>query len=364
MKKLLSALVLGISAFGLQAQAATFTVPLGSTEDVTNLYSYPNNCAVICYRDWTLAQTVEHYLNQSLLRDGYPNAKVSVGVTNGQYAATFRGDTLPPSYGDTLTTFLNTGKKAFSASQAINADKKWEFNWLFFLPHGMAMQNHQSVELLHFPPDYSLTQAQDYLNSKTTYRWDNMLEANGIPASKTPLFQTVIDLAPIAAPASAGSTLEGTYDYYTEYANAMLENWTVNSQSQTLPMVAFGSPVRKWIENNYKVSLSVGQLSQITLPNKTKVPVVGSNHPSYIWYVDEKQGPSTMQQDAIVSCWQARMGEKPTSDPTTTLSACTTYWQGEQLKTCEMYYVQAKNMTEPEAEAKCTSLGYKNDGNS
>ena len=57
---------------------ADIDVPLGSTQRVTQLFAYPNNCNVICFRPWTLEQTVEHYLNQSLQRDGYSRAKVSV----------------------------------------------------------------------------------------------------------------------------------------------------------------------------------------------------------------------------------------------------------------------------------------------
>lgn len=57
---------------------ADIEVPLGSTQRVTQLFAFPNNCNVICFRPWTLEQTAEHYLNQSLLRDGYSRAKVSV----------------------------------------------------------------------------------------------------------------------------------------------------------------------------------------------------------------------------------------------------------------------------------------------
>ena len=70
-----------VAAAGLlacHAQAADVTVKLGSTERVTRLFAYPNNCNVICYRDWTLEQTAEHYLRQSLQRDGYDTAKVTL----------------------------------------------------------------------------------------------------------------------------------------------------------------------------------------------------------------------------------------------------------------------------------------------
>ena len=85
---------------------ADIEVPLGSTQRVTQLFAYPNNCNVICFRPWTLEQTAEHYLNQSLQRDGYSRAKVSVKIHDGQVAATFSG--VPDSYGLPLTSLLAT----------------------------------------------------------------------------------------------------------------------------------------------------------------------------------------------------------------------------------------------------------------
>ena len=186
---------------------ADIEVPLGSTQRVTQLFAYPNNCNVICFRPWTLEQTVEHYLNQSVQRDGYSRAKVSVKVHDGQVAATFSG--VPDSYGQPLTTLLNTADLAYQGASKLNSDGKWAFNWYLFLPLGMALENRKSIELMHFPPDYSLTQAQDYLESKTTDRWADLLTDNGVPAAETPAYQTMIDIAPIAAPSTAGKDLEG-----------------------------------------------------------------------------------------------------------------------------------------------------------
>ena len=110
----------------------------------------------------------------------------------------------------------------------------------------MALDNRKSVELLHFPPDYSLTQAQDYLESKTTDRWAALLSENGVAAAQTPAYQTIIDIAPIAAPASAGSDLEGVYDYFTDYQKTMVAQLTAGAGT-ALPMVAFGGPVGTWV---------------------------------------------------------------------------------------------------------------------
>lgn len=79
------------------AQAADVQVNLGSSERVTRLFAYPNNCGVICYRDWTLEQTAEHYLKQSLERDGYADATVKVSRTNDTLSAAFTG--VPANFG-------------------------------------------------------------------------------------------------------------------------------------------------------------------------------------------------------------------------------------------------------------------------
>ncbi len=57
------------------AAHADIALKLGSTEPVSRLFAYPNNCNVICLRNWTLEQTVEHYLTQSVQRDGYNDVR-------------------------------------------------------------------------------------------------------------------------------------------------------------------------------------------------------------------------------------------------------------------------------------------------
>jgi hypothetical protein len=83
---------LTLAALTLSAAAhADVTLNLGSTERLTRLFAYPNNCNVICFRNWTLEQTVEHYLTQSVQRDGYGTAKVLVKTDNGQLFTVISG---------------------------------------------------------------------------------------------------------------------------------------------------------------------------------------------------------------------------------------------------------------------------------
>lgn len=199
---------LGLSALTLSTTPQADTrVTLGDQQRVSRLFAYPNNCSAICFRDWTLEQTVEHYLKQSVARDGYTQATVRVGRDNGTLYADITD--VPSTYGEPLTRLLDNGELAYQGASQLNRDGKWAYNWLLFLPLGMALENRRSIELLHFPPDYSLTQAQDYLRSNTTDRWAYLLSVNGVPVDNTPAFQTIVDIAPIAAPASAGKALEG-----------------------------------------------------------------------------------------------------------------------------------------------------------
>ncbi|PRA26406.1 hypothetical protein [Pseudomonas poae] len=344
---------------------ADIEVPLGSTQRVTQLFAFPNNCNVICFRPWSLEQTVEHYLNQSLQRDGYSRAKVNVKHHDGQLSATFTG--VPDSYGQPLTALLNTADLAYEGASNLNSNGKWAYNWYLFLPLGMALENRKSVELLHFPPDYSLTQAQDYLESATTDRWAALLTDNGIPATETPAYQTIIDIAPIAAPSNAGKDLENVYSYFSDYQIRMVRELSLSSKG-SLPMVAFGAPVRSWIKQQYGQTVNILGLAQISPePGKT-VSVLGANHPSYIWYAadpasyngDEQKadeaGLKVMGQDLSAACWQAGMGQKPASDPNVLLKACMNTWQvTRKEQTCELFYTSVRNLTPEQANAKCAT---------
>ncbi|WP_085649237.1 MULTISPECIES: hypothetical protein [unclassified Pseudomonas] len=360
---------LTLAALTLSAAAhADVDLKLGSTERVTRLFAYPNNCSVICFRNWTLEQTVAHYLSQSVQRDGYTNAKVLVKNDNDQLYAEISG--VPQGYDKPLTALLDAGDLAYNGASKLNADGKWAYSWYLFLPLGMALENRKSVELLHFPPDYSLTQAQDYLRSNTTDRWAALLTDNGIPADQTPAYQTIVDIAPIAAPASAGKDLEGVYDYFKDYQTTMVKQVSQNASGAVLPMVAFGAPVRNWIKQQYGASVNVLGLATISPSAGVNVPVLGSNHPSYIWYAadpsnytgDDAQakadaaGLKVMGQDLSAACWQAGMGSKPGTDPKTLLTSCTQTWQVTQkAKTCELFYTTIRNETVAQADKTCST---------
>jgi hypothetical protein len=351
---------------GCASQPAGTHLDLGSTERVSRLFAYPNNCSVVCYRPWTLEQTVQHYLEQSLSRDGHDAAKVRITRRGDRIYASFSG--VPADYDRPLRQLLDSGDLAFKGAERLNQDGKWQYDWYFFLPLGMALDNRKSVELLHFPPDYSLTQAQDYLRSSTTDRWAELLSVNGVAPAETPAYQTIVDIAPIAAPASAGSALEGVYDYFSDYQQRMVAELTAGNGEGALPMVAFGSPVRSWVKQRYGVSLEVLGLGQISPAPNQSVAVLGANHPSYIWYAadpsnyggDQRKadqaGLKVMGQDLAAACWQAGMGQQPSADAQATLSRCTQKWQvSDQQQSCTLFYTSIRDLTPAQAQAKCSA---------
>jgi hypothetical protein len=360
---------LTLAALTLSATAhADINLKLGSTERVTRLFAYPNNCNVICFRNWTLEQTVEHYLTQSVQRDGYSDARVLVKTDNHQLYAEITG--VPKRYEKPLAELLDAGDLAYNGASKLNADGKWAYSWYLFLPLGMALENRRSVELLHFPPDYSLTQAQDYLRSATTDRWATLLTVNGVPAEQTPGYQTIIDIAPIAAPSNAGKDLEGVYGYFKDYQTTMVKQVSLNASGEALPMVAFGTPVRNWVKEQYGPTVNVLSLVYISPNDGVKVPVLGANHPSYIWYAadpanytgtDAKAkadaaGLKVMGQDLSAACWQAAMGRESDTNPDVELKSCTQTWQVAQKdKTCELFYTSIRNLTPSQAAGKCAS---------
>ena len=159
-------------------------IDLGARDQVAALFSFPNNCASVCFIDQSLAQTIKVYLDATLRRDGWTGTGVTVDEQAGRIVANYTGPGAA-TYETTLPAFLAAGAKGLDGARALNAKKGWQYTWRFFLPLGLAMTRHKTVELLHFPPDYGLERDQDYLSAHTTLRWAELLEANGVAKADT-----------------------------------------------------------------------------------------------------------------------------------------------------------------------------------
>jgi len=274
------------------------------------------------------------------------------------YNVTITGDSHQiEEYNVLMTQFLEHGKLALQGVEGLKADGKWnEDNWRMFLPLGLAICNHRSVQLLHFPPDYSLPQ-QDYLGSDTSRRWEELLLLNDVPQSEVTLYETILDIAPIAAPASAGGQLGETYIYFQPYVLKMLP-FLVENNGKPLPMVVYGGPVRKWVIEFFKLQdFGVNSVDMIKIDELT-VPILGANHPSYIWYAKNdgrEKAFEVMEQDLISACWQARMGVDASLQPDNVLHECQQYWNEppRPMMVCVAMEKQAYGQSQSEAVKSC-----------
>jgi hypothetical protein len=260
---------------------------LGDKAQVLRLYSYPNNFNEVGFLEQTLEETVRVWVARTLERDGFTGT-ATVTTVGGQVTLTLSGDG-EEAYDQMYSRFLAAGAVALQGSIALNSAKKWRYNWRFLLPHGLAMVRHRSIQLLHFPPDYVLQRDQDYLTAHTTTRWAALLVENGAVEADTVQYQTIIDIAPIAAPSDAGRDLQGIYGSYTEYITELMKLWLPRTDGSVRPMVAFGAPVKQWLKSVYSIDLPVLVTKPLQVNGGPLVQVLGSNHPSFIYNAARQQ---------------------------------------------------------------------------
>jgi hypothetical protein len=358
----------------------TKTVELGTVSEIQKLFSYPGNAHEIRFLKRTLEDTISHYVSASIRRDGYHDSGIKVWTEDNHVLIEITG-AAAKVYADVLPRFLAAGRIALAASRDL-AQIPWEtggwrYNWRFFLPLGVAMTQHLTVQLLHFPPDSVLERDEDYLKASTTKRWARLLIENDVKETDTERYQNIIDLAPISAPSDDGRNLDtgNVYDFYETYIVALLKEWLPRQDQPVRPMVAFGSPVRRWIKSKFNLSQGPDVLSLEDLPvtNTLRVKTLFANHPSYIFNADDrlKDDPNTalderlpalmliVQQDLIAARWQARMGATPTADARTILEECKTYWSdpARQERICVLTCLDSLGVKTPdEAAKKCAEL--------
>lgn len=348
-----------LSLFTLTSLPAAFAadtqyLDLGKTAELAQLFSYPN-CQQHCATPrQDLRQTIAGWLTQNLRHDGYDTASVSLHQSRHRHLIA-KLENAPTDYPALISQYLQTGKLALQEAKAIKAEGKWQSDWRFFLTLGMPLRNHLTVQLLHFPPDTVLNDTQNYLTAATTVRWATLLNLNGMDPRQNALYQTIADIAPIAAPANAGTTLEGLYDRFNPYSKALLEQWTQAQPggNKVRPVVALGGPVRDWLARNWQTGpLQVGDLRFLDFGRSKQVPVLIGNHPSAIWYAKtEQDGLTIMQQDLTISCWQNAMA-RGASDARQALTDCQQSWQNSK-QVCSLYFTTVKNQSMAEANRRC-----------
>ena len=354
-----------------------------------------------------LAVTIQHYLLQSAQRDGLRGAKVAVQLADGAVSATLRSSSpIPTDYQARVARFLAIGDEGYQASLTLQQGGAWNAKWRFLLPLGLPIVNQRSVQLMHFPPDYAV-KLGDYLGSRTSKRWEALLRANGVKKHDLPLYEDIVDIAPIAAPASTGADLTKAVPAFKTYTRDMLAfalspelplppagegrgeggnppalasasapaptviaspgaqapgrgNPGAPTTAQPIPLVAYGAPVRSWLESEFGIELSVLALATITIGEGQPISVLGANHPSFIWYAAQQPNARPLalkitKQDLIAACWQATMTLGTEPDSTGTLAWCTAKWNARPRQICILSEIEAFNSTAARAKAACSA---------
>ncbi len=341
----------------------TFTpkvqIPLGDSATLVDLFSYPNNPD----SNYTLAQTIQHYIRLTLIRDG-STGTVTVASSKGQFSATITADGAQ-QYASLIQQFLRNGKIAWDTAQAIMARGQWHASWRSFLPLGLALRQQHSVQLLHFPPTTALL-TMDYLGDATSERWQGLLNVNGVRNDSAALYETIVDVVPIAAPDTSGNSLP--VPPYVPYAQAQLQlllRGTTPKGAPTRPVVAYGSPARDWVSRVFKQGyLGVDSATIVRLygTDTSATAVLGANHPSYIWYLKDTTWSviqKTMIQDLTAACWQVRMSATPGSDPRGQVGTCARFWNSAAQDTvvCVLIEEQVFALDSTSARKKCPHRG-------
>lgn len=342
------------------------SISLGSEDRVSQLFSFKNSPSL----NWTLAQTVKHWFDMTLDRDGLKakGAKASVSVTRGSYVLKLDGPDAIQSqlqqYAVRLPQFLTNGWDALTnVIPSIKADGRWDPSpdtpgpneppyepWAFFLPLGMTMLNQKALLFFHYPPIRLLRTNQDYLDDPVPVRCEELLTANGVPDSDLPLFNTVMDATPIGAEDDQGSKKGGDPEFglipiqdFHDYQKAqvkLLLNVSTKDSGYTVPIVVYGAHPLATFNTLYSTKLKNNQVTVVEIIPGKKTAVMASTHP-YVFYgmaqgfdkigsgkiVNHRAATAQMKKDLVVARWLKSMAEFPNQSPKTALKDAQDYWK-------------------------------------
>ena len=359
-------------------------IELGTASQLQQVYSFAPG--VKEKKPASLKDAIEHSINQTLLREGFYSAWA---VVMHKSRWTWDDDDVytvkitSPHHGvsgfkKTLTKFINAirggyqiyqeqqpaleaqRKKLVEEAHAANPDSdhpltEADYACYFLPPFGLSMVATDCIQLLHYPPDSTLTY-MDYLYSPTNRRWESLLGYNDYPGEKNTRVETIVDIAPIAASGGSrgGKLIEPLLekDVFAPYAKAMLQALLRESKDgkSTQPIVAYGGPVGEWLQKNYGKDLAAQGVEMARdddgNPLRPEVcqafvlhffgddgpgtPVLCANHPIKFNYYDkdlghaqhqpeadreaaikaaDKVAADVLSQDLICAGWQARMAQ-------------------------------------------------------
>lgn len=293
----------------------------------------------------SLTDYIAHTFNQTLQRDMFFGSWADVWYDKGEIGLKISSpkDDIS-SYSKIIPQFLDAARTALKIfnenKEAIEEEvKKTGMPLDFLLPFGLTMVNTRSIQLLHFPPIETFTYL-DYLYSPTNRRWENLLGYNEYQGEKNTLVERIVDCVPLAAPGGDSTGIAPFNNTFIPYGCQMLKALLDASGNATQPIVAYGSPVRHWLEAAFPNQVKdLGVLSLCTLKlfdNDVSTPVLCANHPSeYLYYTGKpssEEKTKIMTQDLIAAGWQTAMCVDWSADPHEKLSNSKDFWGGNPDK--------------------------------
>ena len=310
-------------------------ISLGSDEDeLEQLFSYDSDESDSGLQ---LTDVIGHWFNQTLIRANfygawaeawYPSPKS--GVTDFGIKLTSPTDDVS-AYGGIIPKFLAAGRAGLELWNSIENPPEGLF---FQLPLGLSMANTRAIQLLHYPP-ITVRQYMNYLYSPTNRRCESLLCFHHYPGPDLRLVETITDLVPIAADGgNAGAKQVDSYNAtFVVYDRKML---AARLRDPSMPVVAYGSPVRNWIETNFDFKhVEVNQLVRLPLVDGgPPVAVLSTNHPTeYLYYTDgsdPKAAETLLTQDLVATGWQAETSLDWTKNKDDVLADQKTYWDSAE----------------------------------
>lgn len=364
------AIVVPIFLAMIQASwAAPYYYILGSKIYINQLYPTVASTAVSppapasCKTSpMTITDSIQCYLEESLQRDNIGYSFIRVFEWSDNYVVSLQSDDpRVGGYGAVQTAWLKIANQALNGVKACQKDPNcWQKAgstpppkckesssepWTFYLPFGLPMMAQKMVMLLHYPP-YSSMPQYDYLANATMARWQRMLTSVGVAQKDLPLYQTILDIFPVAAPGSNQSQCitaalaaqyfgSPTYNYITPMLSFLSDPASNGSKTSTLPVVIFsGEDITYW-NNTYPNAktgvLKPGRVKLSSGASKT-TPFMGANHPIAAVYQTCTSTPGivTMEhQDLTTACFAKKMAENPDADPVAVEAACAAQYSGD-----------------------------------
>lgn len=328
------------------------TVPLGG--NLAPRYSYdgtdPNQLAAI----------IEGHFRQTLLRDRTA-ATVQIVQGTSEWSAVLTPtagsiDQLT-GYVDAVRRFGELGQLALNHKQDLVDHGFWRTDkdadghdvWRLYLPLGLAMVNQLGVQMLHYPPDYTLDN-RDYLDADTCGFWEELLRANDVPVPELGRYESVVDLRPIAADGAIPPTQHVPITFFQDYVTGLLQLLLrpAAADGYTIPLVVGGADPCKFVNQVFGTKLVLPKPTKDTNPgpacqativtrqdgSSLTTWVLGMDHPcNFVEAVDrgfDGLAQQFLRQGLIAARWHVKMASDPSQAGNDVLDDAIGYWNAPE----------------------------------